>query len=151
MFVKLHFYQISKAQCYPIWSKWNVRSLRFGCGVSGRKFPRHSSPQPHPKIRENTRCTHYFTRRVVSVDSSKAMDSNGPPPPKWVLDLATIPTPKPRLPNIPDPPGFSSASSTKVGKPKPFLVRSPLIRNSARQPHLSKPYEKHQLQKKQTP
>ena len=41
------------------------------------------------------------------------MAAQPPPPPKWVLDLNSAPSTKPKASSIPDPPGFTAALSAK--------------------------------------
>ncbi|MCJ1390039.1 hypothetical protein MMC18_002897, partial [Xylographa bjoerkii] len=41
------------------------------------------------------------------------MESKTPPPPQWVIDLSTPPTPKPKSGSILDPPGYSSTVTAK--------------------------------------
>ena len=50
-----------------------------------------------------------------------------PPPPQWVIDLNSPPRPKPKnTSNIPNPPGYTEASSGKV------CFELPLQRSSVR-------------------
>ncbi|KAI9774642.1 MAG: hypothetical protein M1840_002891 [Geoglossum simile] len=41
-----------------------------------------------------------------------------PPPPSWVVSLNSIPVPKPRSTNIPDPPGFSGVGNRRSATSK---------------------------------
>lgn len=48
------------------------------------------------------------------------MNAPTPPPPQWVLDLNTPPTPKQKNSGIPDPPGYTSTAITsKVSSHSP--------------------------------
>ena len=53
-----------------------------------------------------------FETLVAQVEMSPDTNKESLPHPQWVIDLNTRPTPKPKAANIPDPPGYSPATTT---------------------------------------